>query len=132
MGEIRGRFQFVVEIAHKAVVLILISLLISIYASNICSVFLFQYTLGLDCEFVSCDGGFSDQVAVMQIACFEKIYLLDLLAYPPENFLEDWESFICDVLLQQPRLVLGYDPKSDLRTLANTHSCFENLREQFK
>lgn len=85
----------------------------------------FQPIIGLDCEFGSDTNNVSKAV-LMQIACKDKIYLIDLIS---EKIKDDhWTDFL-EKLFGVHHLFLGYDFRSDLTALSKTSHVFENLKE---
>ena len=67
------------------------------------------------------------------LCLFFQIFLIDILSLSPESgHSELWTTFISSVIRNPPRVILGYDFKNDLNTLANTSVIFSNLKDCFK
>ena len=102
----------------------------------------FQYLIGFDCEFTSdtqpkvgelvfflISKTLSDYVfirifpaALMQLACENKIFLLDIPILYELISEEHWMEFVNEILFadSSSNMILGYEPVSDFRALSNT------------
>jgi len=94
-----------------------------------------EYLLSMDCEFTIADGKEDSKVALWQISTREKIFLIDMLCFPIKSDNSKlWSTFI-ESVINHPlglRMILGYDFKNDLKTLANTSPVFSKLKDLLK
>ena len=85
-----------------------------------------EYLIGLDCEFSG------QKVALMQISCESKVFLLDLENFPPDES-EPWLKFF-DTVFSETSInrIFGFDFRNDIKVLHETSSAFKDFSSRLR
>ena len=94
---------------------------------KMCDVLQSQYMLAMDCEFYISTAENKSVVALMQIACQDQVFLIDMHKLIQNDHCQGLWKNLLEKGFSDPKLLLAYDPRCDLKTLVNTSSEFSEL-----
>lgn len=83
---------------------------------------------GIDCEWKPCMRIRKCELALIQIATFEAIYIIDVLNLVPLLPDSSWGTFVDNIFMNTELLKIGFGMDSDFSVMQDTLPCFRGLK----
>uniref|UniRef100_A0A2C9JMJ3 3'-5' exonuclease domain-containing protein n=1 Tax=Biomphalaria glabrata TaxID=6526 RepID=A0A2C9JMJ3_BIOGL len=84
-----------------------------------------ETVIGIDAEWKPCMGATAEQVALLQLAVCDHVYLLDMMELRNRLLEEEWVTMISTIFCDDKLVKIGYGLDTDLRMLVKTLPCLK-------